>query len=149
MSKESDYDRLRDIWESRTRAGSKHSSRHQQEVDAQINLRDLAFALHRDNYDLAAEAIASFLLGKTNSLDEAFGLTKSGRGRPPSKETLDRDAKVLQACLGGMSYSEIASQTGMIKFDVEKFCKGASKAFALRRDAAYAELLRKNLEQQG
>lgn len=148
MAKKSDTEHLQEIWEGRARIKANYSSERQRQRDVQIELQDLAFALHRDNYYWAAEAIASFLLGKTKSLDEAFGLIQSGRGRPPSRATCKRDARVLKAWLDDKPYPEISSEMKMLELDVKRLCEGTTEAFMRRRDAAYAEILRESLEKK-
>lgn len=138
----SDRDRLLEIWNSRVPQGLNYASKDELEASVKAELLTLAVELHANNFFWPAEAIAGFLLGKTNTLDEAFGLRL---GKPFSKETLRKDANALQLRLKGKSYNHIAKKTNMDRKDVRGICE-CRDGYERRCNAAYAEILGRQLE---
>ncbi len=137
-----DRDRLLQIWKSRVQQGLHYASKDELEAAVKAELQTLANDLYANNFIWPAEAIAGFLLDEYDSLDKAFGLK---RGKPMSKETLERDVAVLHLYFNGKKYHHISKTTDMDRKDVRGLCENREN-YRQRFTAAYAEIIARRID---
>jgi len=107
-------------------------------------LYELAISLVANDFDQPAQAIASYLVGQSTSLDQAFGLIRPTRGRPRSGKTLESDIRVFESRIAGKSWYEIEAETNMDAADARKLFAGSGK-FQMRHNDAMAEIIGRRL----
>ncbi len=129
MSK-SDFDRLREILPQEPLEQPDYRSKRERENAVQQELTQLAISLHKHKFIAASQAIASYLLGYSTSLDQAFGLKRPGRGRPPNQKTAVKYADALEMHFNKIDAAAIAATLNLLEVDVERFCQTADRWLA-------------------